>query len=39
MDEGTRALLVLNAELLERIERELARVNERLADIRNALYS
>jgi hypothetical protein len=39
VDERTLALLEVIAEALARIERELARVNEQLADIRNALYS
>ncbi len=39
MEERTVALLEQIAELLAWIERELARANEQLGDIRNALYS
>ena len=39
MDERALDLLEQIAEALTRIERELARANEQLADIRNALYS
>jgi hypothetical protein len=39
MDDRTLALLEPIIEALERIERELARANEQLADIPNALYS